>query len=766
MMRASRPQKIAAAFVGVAMGAVGFLPLFGGPGYEHALATGLIVPSAAAITVAVERAREQAPPSPLASATRGLGVGLALALVSLMTAFVHGLRVGVCDLWGGVATFALTAGIGCAAGGVWGAIAGEFAARRARRTTLYAVLFALAGPLGTIVLGVWRFYATPIVFAFDPFVGYFSGTLYDTVIDAGTPLYTYRAGTLAALAAVLFAASVVERASEGAKLRVAPLRGQPARMARAVAAVACAASALGVTAFGHTLSHWQSSGSIAEALGGMRDGPRCHVVYPLGMRDDEVALLVKDCEADLASVEARLGGRGPERVTAFFFRDAGEKKRLMGAADTYIAKPWRKEVYLQVHAYPHPVLAHELAHVVTGNFAPGPFHVAGGLGGAWPNPGLIEGIAVAAAPDDDDLSDAQWARAMMDRGILPPMRAVFGVGFLGESAAKSYTVAGAFVDWTLRTYGKDAVRAWYGGASLEALTKLSWDELDAAFRKELATYTLSKEAGAVAEAKFGRPGLFGRRCPHIVDALRRDADGCRDQGKYDAAIAGYDLALSKDEHDLASRLARAGTLLRFRDAEKGRAELLAIAADGTMPRTTRDRAEDTLADVDYLDGHYEEAAVRYEAVAARVLDEDFGRNLLVKAAASRDPAARVAVQELLLGERRRTADPFVGASELGAWSAATHDPLADYLLGKNLAQHAFFARAAMHLDRALAASLGIPHVAREALRQRAVCACALGDAPALARVKADVSDPEGPFKGTAGGRKASLLELVLRCEAP
>src|SRR5262249_28336979 len=155
----------------------------------------------------------------------------------------------------------------------------------------------------------------------------------------------------------------------------------------------------------HALGHWSSSASIAEALGARRDGPRCSIVYPEGMREDEAALMLQDCEEDLASVEAILGARGPARITAFFFRDAAEKKRLMGAGDTYIAKPWRGEVYLQVHAYPHPVLGHEIAHVVAGSFARGAFKVAGELGGLWPNPGLIEGIAVAASPDDDELED-------------------------------------------------------------------------------------------------------------------------------------------------------------------------------------------------------------------------------------------------------------------------------------------------------------------------------------------------------------------------
>src|SRR4051812_25237426 len=50
----ARSHKIAAAVVAVASTLVGFLPLFGGPGYEHALASGLLVPSAAAIAMALD----------------------------------------------------------------------------------------------------------------------------------------------------------------------------------------------------------------------------------------------------------------------------------------------------------------------------------------------------------------------------------------------------------------------------------------------------------------------------------------------------------------------------------------------------------------------------------------------------------------------------------------------------------------------------------------------------------------------------------------
>ena len=171
------------------------------------------------------------------------------------------------------------------------------------------------------------------------------------------------------------------------------------------------------------------------------------------------------------------------RVTAYLFRNSADKRRLMGAGDTFIAKPWRREVYLQAAGYPHPVLGHELAHVVAGSFAPGPFHIAGQWKGVKANPGLIEGIAVAAAPDEDVLTPAEWSRAMLDLKLLPSVGALFSFDFLGENASKSYTVAGAFVRFIKENFGATTLRAWYGGATLPALTKASWDDLESKFRE-------------------------------------------------------------------------------------------------------------------------------------------------------------------------------------------------------------------------------------------------------------------------------------------
>jgi len=153
---ATRGLRVTAGIVFALLGAVGFLPLFGGPGYEHSLASGLVVPSAAAVLVALQvSAAIDADPGPCVA--RGIATGLLLAGAAFAAALLHGLRGGFCDLAGGATFFALTAGVGGAMGGAWGAVAGEVA-RHLRRRRLACLLLAPAAPLAGIAVSVARFY--------------------------------------------------------------------------------------------------------------------------------------------------------------------------------------------------------------------------------------------------------------------------------------------------------------------------------------------------------------------------------------------------------------------------------------------------------------------------------------------------------------------------------------------------------------------------------------------------------------------------------
>ncbi|AUX23756.1 hypothetical protein SOCEGT47_042860 [Sorangium cellulosum] len=769
--------RISAALVAIAMALVGFLPLFDGPGYESALAAGLLVPSAAAIATALDVAAHR--PAPIEALRRGLASGALLALVAYATTLAHGLRAGFCDVLGGSAHFALGPGLGAALGGAWGAVAGEIAAglrrddgapaRPAWQRRLVAVLAALAAPLGSIGVSVVRFYTSPIVFAYDPFAGFFSGTLYDTVVDA-SGLLTYRAGTVATLSAAAVLAQHLVHDGAG-RLSFQPA-GRPGLL---LLGAASAAISLGTLAEGPRLGHFQTAETIAAELGALAKGRRCEVVHPRGMRDGDVRRFVRECDAHVEAGERWLGAPAeidgaPLRIRAYLFESAAQKGALMGASRTYVAKPWRREVYVQAAGYPHPTLGHEVMHVLAGAFARGPFKVAGRLGGWLPDPGLIEGIAVAGSPrEGEDLSPRAWAKAMKDLGILPPLSRLFALGFLAENSSTAYTVSGAFVGHVRATYGAGAVRAWYGGQALPEITGASWEAMERAWHADLDALSLPDAARAQAKARFDRPAVFARRCPHVVDACAQEAERLRARGDHEGAIAAYRRILELDEGP-AARVAIAETRLASDAPEmrsEGVRELEALAADASVPRHLRDRAAERLGDVALAAGDRERAVGWYRGVAERLVDEDRLRTLEVKAAAANDERARAAIVELLIGTRDGAPDRVRAAELLGAWAAqAPGDGLPNYLLGRHYLNDGRFDEAANRLERALAAHLPIQRVWIEAKRLRLVVACAVGDAATARRMFAgyaahDGSAGAGP--AVSEERRDAALRLLERC---
>lgn len=756
----SRPPLLGLVVALIGLGAVGFLPLFGGPGYESALAAGIVLPFAVAIATALEiAAMPRAPgaasgsPRPAASFERGLVNGGVYALAAYGLTLLHGLRVGFCDLPLGSAHFALGPAPGALLAGAYGALVGELArGRRWRR--LFAVLLALAGPLGSMLFSVGRFYASPMVFAYDPFAGYFSGTLYDTVVDF-SGLVSYRAGTLATLLAGFVFARSLGRDGAG-KLTLSGRRRGGALVVGALAGVASAASMIE----GDRLGHWETPTSIEKTLGARASGERCEVIHARGMRPADIARFVRDCDAHVAAGERYFEIEGPPKITVYLFADAAQKAALMGAADTYIAKPWRHEIYVQAAGYPHGVVGHELMHVLAGSFGRGPFRIAGSALGLLPNPGLIEGAAVAAAPPEGDLTPQQWARAMKDLGLLPPLDRLFNLGFLGQNASTAYTVSGAFVGWIHDRYGAAALRAWYGGRSLAEVTGVPFATLESTWRGELDALTLPDAARAQARARFDRPAIFGRTCPRIVDACKSAGDRLHNGGDEQGARAKYEEVLRLDPRDGSTPISIARSLIAEGRVDEGLGALARIAEGAGGRRDVRDRALEELGDQALAAGRGAEAVRRFEEVAARTVDEDRLRTFEVKIAAAKDERGRAAIVALLVGTRGRGPDKMLAMERLAAWSAADPtDGLPLYLIGRHYFGASQFEEAAERLDRALAARIRLPRVATEAVRLRMVTACGLGDkdrAEALFRHYAASA-------GLSEARRLAAAAFVRRC---
>jgi formylglycine-generating enzyme required for sulfatase activity len=753
-----RPRHWGAGAALLVLAATGFIPQFGGPGYEAALAAGLVLPAAAAVVTALEVVAARAVAA--GAFARGVAIGVGLAAGALLLVLLHGLRVGFCDPAEGVVIFLLGPGAGALLGGVWGGIAGVFVHRLddrfgLPRPRLAAVVLALAGPLLGMAGSISRFFTSPMVFAFDPFFGVLAGPLYDVVVNVVDRLLTYRLGTAATLGALWLGSSLYDASRVAGFRQVA--REQPGALS---VALLCALGSIVHLSAGPRFGHWNTTASIDQALGGRFTGARCDVVHSRGIPLRDVKRFTRDCDRHVPEIEAYFGTQAPRHLRVYLFANEGEKGWLMGASHTQIAKPWRNELYVEHAPFPHPVIAHELAHVIAGSFARGPFRVAGPLGSVVPDPGRIEGYAVAAAPDDnDELSSEDWSAAMLKLGVLPPLGKLFQLDFLGESATKAYTVSGAFVGFLRERYGTAALRSWYAGERLEAVTGgKGLAALEDDFKKSLAARPIPERALATAKARFDRPSIFARSCPRIVDRALGEAAERLAAGDLAAAESGYREALRLDPGNVDARFGLAGATVRAGKVDRALELYSALARDPHVPKPLVVRALETSGDLELARGRASEAKRHLQAALGLVFDEDRKRTLEVKVFAADSPG-REAIVALLIGDPELGPSWEVAAPMLQAWADRERgNDLPAYLIGRNLMNSGRYAEAARYLDQALALEPSLPSVRREALRLRIVTAAALEDeAAALGALGRALHDPD-----LLASRRAGLVRLVRR----
>jgi tetratricopeptide (TPR) repeat protein len=756
LLRHSRAQRGFAIATFALLGAAGFLPLFGGPTYEFSLAAGVVLPAAASMATAIDVARWR--PQPWRAFAYGVESGFVLALIGFAVALLHGLRQGFCDPLPGIALYALGPGCGALLAGAWGGSAALLARRRApsRRRTLAVLALAWGGPLLGIALSLVRFYTSPMVFAFDPFFGYFAGPLYDTVFDPLRELLTYRAGS--ALTLLGIGALFSRLSDDEGRLRWSS--------GPRVAALTLAGCALGgsaaVTLLGPELGHYSTSASIQRALGRRLESQRCTLHYSKRLLERDMQLLGRECDAHMRELERYFELHARARTTVYVFSSPDEKRAHMGAAHTQIAKPWRREIYIQADHYPHPVLRHELAHVIAGQFGRGPFAVAGPLGGWLPDPGRIEGIAVAAAPADDaDLSAQGWAKAMLDLKILPPLSKVFRLTFLGENSATAYTVAGAFVAWFKDRYGTSALRRWYAGADLaEVAGGKDLAQLERDFHAALAKLKVEERAMLAARARFDRPAIFGRACPHAVDALEAEAGARISENDPKSARELLQDLLALDPEHHRARMALGLCSLRQGQFADARRRYEQLSRDPSLHRVLQAGALEALGDLELAAGNPARADEHYRAVLAVTFDEDHRRTLDVKRLATSEPA-REAVQALLVGGVTYGASWDVAAIKLGQWIERQPERgVAAYLVGRNLYLRRRWQEAARYLDLALERELLPASVLESALRTRALVACAEGDA----RRARELYERFRVLPGLSATRSEGLARSVARCQ--
>ncbi|MDB4963398.1 MAG: Tetratricopeptide 4 [Myxococcales bacterium] len=539
-------------WIGLTVGfglALGLVPLFGVLGYELAIAASLFA-AVMGLDLGSALARElQRTPAPGVARSAFAGRTLAhstasavllvtgLMLIPAVISAVRGIWLPTCDWWFGIKAYLVmpivTAMLAAAVGHTIGIIAGprRFVGAALAQVPLIAVALA----------ALYRFYSAPPVFTYNAVLGYFPGNLYDENVKLTATLAWSRLEQV--LWVITFVAAIALRFDVPRFRFASEPRPAGRRYGSFAIAVVCAASAVVLHTQSGQLGYAIDREDIEEALGGRLETP--HFIIHYSDTEDVrevIGLVAADHEFRYAQVTAQLGVQSAGKIRSFYFANRDEKERWMGARDVEMAKPWRREIYLDHRSFPHGSLRHEIAHAVAAEFGDPLFGVATQRVFGLPllaSPGLIEGLATAIDWPGryDRMTPHESVRALQEMGKRPSITRLLSLQFFSVSSATGYTTAGSFLRFLLDTYGAPGLRAVYrNGGDFEAAYGKSLAVLEQEWLAMTSKIVLPRSAVEASRERFRGTSVFSRPCPHAIAASREHVADALGQGDRPRAI--------------------------------------------------------------------------------------------------------------------------------------------------------------------------------------------------------------------------------------
>ena len=524
-MKKHRQVIIPAVVMFVYAAAVSRLPLLNALGYEYCAAIAFALPVVPGLFLLKAYAR--------LGAADGLALRQAAACLfaALVVGWLNSFLVKNCAPGEGLGWFLLIT----VAGMAWVAALAAFCAAAFRRAMLWYFVILAAVLLHPVFLG----YYTPRVDSYNFLYGYFPGFTYDEDLAITKTLGLWRLVTLICAAGLAAATGIArgrrERAGQQLSLFEEPRMGSPILPA---AIVLC----LAVIVLGWFLRTdagvETTASSLSKALGSAVATQHFRIHYDASkIPEREIRWVAAEHEFRFAQMSAFLETDTNRVIDSYLYPDAEAKRRLIGAGNTDIAKPWRSEIHLDGESW-RATLGHELAHALAGEFGMPVIR-------ANVNVGLTEGLATAASSSFGNFSLREYAAAMLRFGIVAdPASLLRPTGFAFNVSTVSYVLMGAFCEHLIERYGMHPFRAWYGGAAPEDAYGKDAQALVAEWRASLDSVKVPDERRAHVEYYFRRSSIFAKECARAVANLNAEGSRALEGRRYQDAMEAFTAGLN------------------------------------------------------------------------------------------------------------------------------------------------------------------------------------------------------------------------------
>jgi hypothetical protein len=486
---------------------------------------------------------------------RSAAVSFILLAIPFILSLANALFVKNCSLGDGAALYALTVIPGTAflisLALFVGVVFGTW--RKTIFTGLY-VLILFHIPCVTLI--------RPQLFAFNPIIGFFPGFTYDETLQVVQRLLTYRMATLAGAGCIAAGSVWLWQIRLNKKETVHASRSALPIIELVVIALLAPVVVI-VFTLSDRLGLSSSEEYIRQKLAGHYTTTHFEIIYSAGsIKRARIEQIGSLHEYYFEKLSHELNIHSQERIISFLYASPEQKGRLLGAVNTDFAKPWLRQIHLNI-ADVESALNHEMVHVLAGEFGWSPFKVS-------PNIGLVEGIAVAVSGRTSMRKEAndRSTALVFASGIRPNLESLFKMtNFVQTNPSVTYTLAGSFCGFLIDSFGVDQFKRLYASGDFKKTYKKNLPLLLAEWQSSIERIPLDGPDSMKARYFFRRPSIFGKECARVIANINAETREYLIRHEFDKAFvsAEQSLRLSKTPEAVSQKAAALSELRRFKE---------------------------------------------------------------------------------------------------------------------------------------------------------------------------------------------------------
>ncbi len=433
-------------------------------------------------------------------------------ILPLIISITHDLLTVSCSVWDGLLFYSFitlpSVMVGAAA-----AVLAVIVSPKFRHLVFILIILAI------LSITFFELYYNPQIYFYNPVYAYFPGTIYDEAVKVDLKLMIYRSLNLLFFSTVFFAGAYV-------------WYRKPVISKKLIIYLSVLIPALFLY-LSPDLGYSTTQKKLKRVLGEVVKTEHFDIYFSPGISGDEIKIITLSHEYYYEQLSHFYNVYPKEKYVSFIFKNDAQKKKYFGSENADVAKPWLREVFTIADNY-NSTLRHEIAHCFAGEFGWGIFDVASGF-----NPALIEGAAVAGAPEYDLNNIHYMASLAYNNGFRIDLKNLFkGLNFFGQTSGLSYIYAGSFCSYLIDKYGIKKFKRLYSDTNFEGIYKKDIEQVSNEYLSFISR-EYKVENKNEAEYYYGRKPIIYKVCPRYVADRLGDAWNYYAEHNYEEALAVF-----------------------------------------------------------------------------------------------------------------------------------------------------------------------------------------------------------------------------------